>query len=1124
MNNQVLFIFEGRNITVQCKEDEIMEEIINSFARKANLSKNELDSLFFSYNGQAGNEFNKSLTFKEIANSEDKKRNQMNVLVEQIILNDKTEIKNKSFLIKSSYVKCPICKEISRLNFKNYKIIIFDCKNNHINNLSFEKFEKSQYIDLSKIICEDCKKINKKISHNNKFYKCLDCNINLCPLCKDKHDDINHKIINYDKINYICEIHENDYTEYCLQCHINICLDCHEDHSEHKYIHFSEIIPKKSEIKEIQMNVENIKNLIAQFNEDFKLILDSSETKNYFKEIFANFIDVVENNFKLFYEIKKSIIDNFNNNKSKNYSMIKNLKEINNFDDIIKDINLIINEKNIKIKLYNLVNIYIKINQNNFKEEIELEKSKKENEDLMLENDSLEKKIKVMNNKNNDLENKNKELENELKNINNKNKELENELKNINNKNKELENELKNINNKNKELENELKNINNKNKELENELKNMNNKNKELENELKNMNNKNKELENELKNINIKNKDVENKNEDLVNTLKFMNNENNALVNELKNKNNDLENNIKNIEEEIKIRKKEIDSQKLLLQNEQNEKKILENQFNELKEENKNLKKELENEKQNIEKLNYKINRLKEENEKLSGKTKNMIKDKINLEKDLKNFKTKNNTLESELKNIKKKNNDLEEEMGNIKKKNNDLEEEMGNIKKKNNDLEEEMGNIKKKNNDLEEKMENFDKEKRVLNKKLKENSSKMKMLEIKNSNLEKENAYKISDLENILKREKNKNKKLNDELIEIRKEKNKIEDKLYEKNDDLFSQTFSNFKRPSLTPYFRTFGDEKKYMNSTFSFNNICNLCGKDSQKLENENYTMKNVIQNLTNKNNSLIQENENLKQSKLKIEEQNKIMENKLSLIGKIIGKQVNEADNLSNLYNLGNKYLIIELIATNYITKEKVADVMFEIDRGNFTQNLPYLNRPIPIGFNVTISAPHMHAFALEWLSDFCCPYSYILDVGSGSGFLTLALSKMANDSATVVGIEHINELYNFGIENVNKNNSYLINNRKIIFIRGDGRQGYQIQKFNKAIYKAIHVGAASETMPTELIDQLACNGRMFIPIGKRGGDQFIYIIDKDINGEITFNRILQVNYGMLTDINTQINGY
>ena len=1071
MDCQALFIYEGSNITIQCKETQVMEEIINSFIRKTNISKTELETLFFSYNGKAGNEFDQSLTFNQIANSEDKIRKQINILVEKNILNDNTEIKNNSVLIKSNYVRCPVCNEISRLNIKNYKIIIFDCKNSHkLYNLSLEKFEKAQYIDISKIICGICNESNKQ-SHKNKFYKCYDCNFNLCLLCKNKHDT-NHKVVNYDKINYICENHDNDYTEFCLQCKLNICLDCHEDHSEHKYIFFSQIIPKKTEIKEIQLNIKNTKDLIDQFNEDFNFNLDSNEIKNYFKEIFANFIDVVKNNFNLYYEIKKNIIDNFNNNKSKNYEMIMNLKEISNFNDIIKDINLIINEKNIKNKIYNLVKVYIKINQKNFEDEIELEKSKKENEDLKLENNSLEKELKNINNKYNDLENKNNDLEKEINNLNNKNSDLEN-------KNKDLEKEINNLNNKSSDLEN-------KNKDLEKELNNLNNKNSELEynnknleNGLKSLNINKNEIKNDLNNMNNKNRDLEKKNKDLEKELNNANDKNRDLENELKNMNNknrDLENKNKNLENEIKNNKNEIDNQKLLLKNKQKELNQLEGKFNELQKQNKNLKNNLENKTNKNEELKNVINRIKKEKkEELSRLSENFRKTKSNLEKELKDIKEENNVLKKEMKNIEQKNKDLDE--------------------------------------------------------KLKENSSKLSMLEIENNNLENEKRNEISYLENDLEREKNRNKELNDELnsknrelTEIRKEKNEIEDKLNERNSDIYSRTFSNFERPSYTPYLRTYGDEEKYMNSSFIvYNSTCSMCGKDSQKLENENCSMKRAIQNLKNENNTLIQDNKNLKRSKLEIENQNKIMENKLYLIDKIIGKKVNETNNLSNVYNLGNKYLIIELIATNYISTEKVANVMFEVDRGNFIQNLPYLNRPISIGFNVTISAPHMHAIALEWLSEFCLPNSYILDVGSGSGFLTLALSKMANDSATVVGIEHISELLNFGIENVKKNNSYLINNRKIIFVNGDGRLGYKIQN-SKEIYKAIHVGAASETIPQELLDQLAFNGRMFIPLGKRGGDQFIYIVDKDYYGQITYKRILQVNYGMLTDPYTQINGY
>ena len=237
----------------------------------------------------------------------------------------------------------------------------------------------------------------------------------------------------------------------------------------------------------------------------------------------------------------------------------------------------------------------------------------------------------------------------------------------------------------------------------------------------------------------------------------------------------------------------------------------------------------------------------------------------------------------------------------------------------------------------------------------------------------------------------------------------------------------------------------------------------------------------------------------------------------LIDHIIEKGVN-SNRICDKYNLGYKFLIIELIQKGYIKSEKVADVMLEIDRSDFAPFSPYSNRPISINYNVTISAPHMHAIALEYLSQYCTPYSRILDVGSGSGYLTLALSKMTNDTATVVGIEHIPQLYNFGIKNIEKSNSDLIKKGKIVFVNGDGRKGCK----DYAPYKAIHVGAASEFVPKELADQLDYNGRMFIPIVEKDKTQNIYLVDKDTLGRITYKPILSVIYGMLTDIYSQLN--
>ena len=63
---------------------------------------------------------------------------------------------------------------------------------------------------------------------------------------------------------------------------------------------------------------------------------------------------------------------------------------------------------------------------------------------------------------------------------------------------------------------------------------------------------------------------------------------------------------------------------------------------------------------------------------------------------------------------------------------------------------------------------------------------------------------------------------------------------------------------------------------------------------------------------------------------------------------------------------------------------------------------------------------MHAIALEFLSKHLSTAKSCLDVGSGSGYLTLALSKMMKEGSFSVGIEHIPELVDSSKKNIGKN--------------------------------------------------------------------------------------------------------
>ena len=161
---------------------------------------------------------------------------------------------------------------------------------------------------------------------------------------------------------------------------------------------------------------------------------------------------------------------------------------------------------------------------------------------------------------------------------------------------------------------------------------------------------------------------------------------------------------------------------------------------------------------------------------------------------------------------------------------------------------------------------------------------------------------------------------------------------------------------------------------------------------------------------------------------------------------------------------------------------------------------------------------MHALALEQLKDYIKEGSKVLDIGFGSSYLVTAFSKMMNDKGTVVGVEHIPELYELGKKNIEKHNKHLIDNKHIILSVSDGRLGYS----KNGPYNAIHVGAAAPEIPKSLVEQLCNGGRMFIPVGKPNSSQSIILVDKDNQGKITTKEFIAVSYVPLTSVDNQLN--
>ena len=176
--SKIIFVFKGKEAEIQCEMEEKIQEICQRFVSKIG---KDINTLYFIYDGV---KINMNLTLQQMYEHLDKKRNILNIFVDEIDKND--SYKN---MIKSRNVICPKCNENIFINFIDYKINLSDCKNGHkINNISFEQYENTQNIDISKIICNICKKVNVNSIDNNEFYFCYSCSKNICPLCKTLHD------------------------------------------------------------------------------------------------------------------------------------------------------------------------------------------------------------------------------------------------------------------------------------------------------------------------------------------------------------------------------------------------------------------------------------------------------------------------------------------------------------------------------------------------------------------------------------------------------------------------------------------------------------------------------------------------------------------------------------------------------------------------------------------------------------------------------------------------------------------------------------------------------------------------------------------------------------------------
>jgi len=181
----------------------------------------------------------------------------------------------------------------------------------------------------------------------------------------------------------------------------------------------------------------------------------------------------------------------------------------------------------------------------------------------------------------------------------------------------------------------------------------------------------------------------------------------------------------------------------------------------------------------------------------------------------------------------------------------------------------------------------------------------------------------------------------------------------------------------------------------------------------------------------------------------------------------------------------KYMLNLDLAGRGIKDPRVLDAMAEIPRELFVlpsqKDRAYSDGPLPIECNQTISQPYIVALMTEQLK--ITPDLEVLEIGTGSGYQTAILSKLAKKVYTVERFEELSNpaqkvLAELGITNVE-------------FHIGDGSCGWAKER----TFDRIIVTAALPTIAQSLIDQLADGGIMIAPIGPAGVQRLIAVEKK-----------------------------
>jgi len=196
------------------------------------------------------------------------------------------------------------------------------------------------------------------------------------------------------------------------------------------------------------------------------------------------------------------------------------------------------------------------------------------------------------------------------------------------------------------------------------------------------------------------------------------------------------------------------------------------------------------------------------------------------------------------------------------------------------------------------------------------------------------------------------------------------------------------------------------------------------------------------------------------------------------------------------------MVDDQIAARDIKDPRVLEAMRRVPRHEFVPEAmrgnAYLDSPLPIGHDQTISQPYIVAYMTEALE--LDATHRVLEIGTGSGYQAAVLGELAKEVYTIEIVAPLADRARQTLKNLGYTNVHIRT--------GNGYLGWPEQ----APFDRVMVTAAPDAVPPALIEQLKVGGLMAIPVGV--GDQELRILRRTTSG-LEVLRTLPVRFVPMT---------